>query len=197
MSCKRGNTQKRHPSDPTSSAHLPAGRREEQDACGAQGGARCVRGAGRSKTRGGARGRKGWYTLVVIDQRTYRTRTKPTEQAKIRAKALRDEMTAPEKLLWSALRNNQVSGLSFRSQHPIGVYIADFYCPKARLVVEVDGSVHHGDQLAHDHKRDQWMQSCGIHILRVQARAVFMSWMWSYERSKPSRFNESPNSNHT
>ena len=108
-----------------------------------------------------------------MNHRTYRSHTKPTEQAKLRAKALRDEMTPPEKLLWSVLRDNQLSGLSFRSQHAIGPYIADFYCRNARLVIEVDGSTHSGDQLAHDHKRNLWMQSCGIKIMRVQARSVF------------------------
>jgi very-short-patch-repair endonuclease len=111
--------------------------------------------------------------LIVIDQRTYRAQTKPTAQAKLRAKALRNEMTPPEKILWSVLRHNQVAGLPFRSQHAIGPYIADFYCRNARLVVEVDGSIHQGDQRTHDHKRDLWMQSRGIKVMRIQARSVF------------------------
>ncbi len=109
----------------------------------------------------------------MMDHRTYRARTKPTDQAKLRASALRDEITPPEKLLWSVLRNNQIDGLSFRSQHATGPYIADFYCRDARLVIEIDGKTHHGEQLEHDHHRDQWMQSSGIHVLRVQAREVF------------------------
>ena len=108
-----------------------------------------------------------------MDHRTYRSRTKPTAQAKLLAKALRDEMSPPEKILWSVLRDNQIADFSFRSQHAIGPYIADFYCRNTRLVVEVDGSTHRGDQLAHDHKRDLWMQSCGIKIIRIQAHSVF------------------------
>ncbi len=68
-----------------------------------------------------------------------------------RSKELRREMTPPERKLWSQLRNGQI-GFTFRRQHPIGPYIADFYSREARLVVEVDGAVAHGTEaaIAHD-----------------------------------------------
>ncbi len=64
-------------------------------------------------------------------------------------------------------------GQRFRRQSPIGVYIADFYCHNLRLVIEVDGKTHQQRQLVHDKKRDVWMQSKGIFVVRVQARDVF------------------------
>eukprot|EP01035_Chromulina_nebulosa_P054083 gene54083-74016_t len=58
-----------------------------------------------------------------------------------RARQLRWAMTEPERLLWALLRKEQ-TGLRFRRQHPLGSYVLDFYCPSARLCVEVDGPVH-------------------------------------------------------
>ena len=72
-----------------------------------------------------------------------------------------------EHLLWQLLRNRQRCGKKFRRQHPLGIYVADFYCHEARLVVEVDGSPHHtpaGKQK--DATRDAWMRSQGIEVLR-------------------------------
>ncbi|HTT85199.1 MAG TPA: endonuclease domain-containing protein [Rhizomicrobium sp.] len=60
-------------------------------------------------------------------------------------------MTLPEVLLWNALRGGQLQNLRFRRQHPVGPYILDFYCPSARLAVEVDGAVHSRErQCNHD-----------------------------------------------
>ena len=109
----------------------------------------------------------------MIDHATYRQLTKPTSLAKQRAKLLRANLSPPEQLLWSYLRNNQIAALSFRSQHPLGPYIADFYCRDARLIIEIDGKTHQADQLTHDNTRDEWMQSRGIRVLRVQAKEVF------------------------
>jgi len=56
-----------------------------------------------------------------------------------RARKLRKDLTEAEKKLWRALRRDQLGGLNFRRQHPIGPYVLDFYCPKLGLAVEVDG----------------------------------------------------------
>jgi very-short-patch-repair endonuclease len=61
-----------------------------------------------------------------------------------RARKLRREMNLPEVLLWDSLRKHGTAGLRFRRQHPPGCYILGFYCPAARLAVEVDGA-HHDD----------------------------------------------------
>ncbi|EGF91871.1 hypothetical protein ABI_03030 [Asticcacaulis biprosthecium C19] len=56
----------------------------------------------------------------------------------------------------------------FRRQHPIGPYILDFYCAKARLCVEVDGEVHeYHDKMRRDEIRDAWLMERGIHVHRI------------------------------
>jgi len=90
-----------------------------------------------------------------------------------RARSLRHQSTNPEQLLWTALRNGQIGGLRFRRQHPIGPYIADFYCHSARLVVEVDG-MSHDDKAAPDAKRSEYLTAQGLRILRVQNQDVML-----------------------
>ncbi len=87
-----------------------------------------------------------------------------------RAKVLRRSMTAPEVTLWSRLR----ACLSrFRRQHPMGDYILDFYCPAAKLAIEVDGEVHGGaDQQMHDERRERRLASQGVFVLRFAARDI-------------------------
>ena len=85
-----------------------------------------------------------------------------------RAKALRKEQTPAEQLLWKALRNRQLNGLKFYRQRVIGYYIADFYCPELKLILEADGDVHFTDeQQTHDAKRNQWFEAEGYRVLRV------------------------------
>lgn len=82
-------------------------------------------------------------------------------------------MTLPEVLLWQALRREQLEGLRFRRQHPIGCYVLDFYCEQARLVVEVDGRAHEaGDNPRRDEIRDTWLESQGLRVLRLPATYV-------------------------
>jgi very-short-patch-repair endonuclease len=83
-----------------------------------------------------------------------------------RAKDLRRDMTAEERLLWSRLRANQVSGHHFRRQQIIDGFIVDFYCHSASLVIEVDGGVHQ-NQTAYDAERDTVLASRGLTIIRV------------------------------
>ncbi|MGB9755176.1 DUF559 domain-containing protein [Roseiflexus castenholzii] len=99
-----------------------------------------------------------------------------------RSKDLRREMTPPERTLWSVLRNGQ-TGFTFRRQHPIGPYIADFYSREARLVVEVDGVIAHSTEasLAHDQARDQYLRLLGLEVLRIPAREVEHNLAGVYE----------------
>jgi very-short-patch-repair endonuclease len=84
------------------------------------------------------------------------------------ARRLRRCLTGPEVGLWVRLRRRQLEGFRFRRQHPLGPYILDFYCPEARLAVEIDGSVHgHPDQIRHDARRDDWLAERGIRTLRI------------------------------
>jgi very-short-patch-repair endonuclease len=81
-------------------------------------------------------------------------------------------MTPPERLLWSRLRKDGIPGLKFRRQHPIGPYIADFYCHEARLVIEVDGPSHGGERRLDDQRRDEWMRDRGVGMLRFLSSDV-------------------------
>ena len=83
-----------------------------------------------------------------------------------RARTLCREETPPEQLLWLALRNGQIGGLKFRRQHPIGPYVADFYCHSAKLVVEVDG-MSHDDKASQDAAKTEHIVSQGLRMLRV------------------------------
>ena len=83
------------------------------------------------------------------------------------ARRLRKQMTPAEKILWRRLRKQNITSWHFRRQHPIGFYIADFYCHEARLVIEVDGGVHSlPNRKEHDENRDAEMEKLGIKILR-------------------------------
>jgi very-short-patch-repair endonuclease len=76
-------------------------------------------------------------------------------------------MTDSEQELWSRLRLKQVLGVQFYRQKPIGDYIVDFYAPKARLVVEVDGSQHlEAGHAERDAQRDAYLASLGFRVLR-------------------------------
>jgi len=90
-----------------------------------------------------------------------------------RARALRRRLSPPEARLWVRLRRRQLRGLKFRRQHPIGPYILDFYCPEARLAVEVDGQSHdHPDRIAHDRRRTAWLREQSIRVMRLAAESV-------------------------
>ena len=79
-----------------------------------------------------------------------------------RARQMRQEMTWPERSLWALLRR-QRTGLRFRRQHPMGPFILDFYCPSAKLAIEVDGAGHDS---VRDEKRTAWLAGEGIRVLR-------------------------------
>ena len=89
-----------------------------------------------------------------------------------RARQLRREMSLPEILLWQQLRKGP-AGLKFRKQHPAGPYVADFFCHRARLVVEVDGEAHNrGERPARDARRDRWFEDRRFKIMRIPALEV-------------------------
>jgi very-short-patch-repair endonuclease len=86
-----------------------------------------------------------------------------------RARTLRQAMTLPEVLLWQEL-SKRPAGLRFRRQHPAGVYVLDFFCPRHRLAIEVDGEVHgRGDRPQHDAVRDAWLIGEGVKVVRIPA----------------------------
>jgi len=79
-------------------------------------------------------------------------------------------MTIPERTLWALQRRDQLK-LHFRRQHPIGPFILDFYCAKAKLCVEIDGPVH-AERLEYDRRRAEWLEREGIRVLRFSAEDV-------------------------
>jgi len=86
---------------------------------------------------------------------------------KERARELRKRLTHEELLLWEHLRNKKMSGWKFRRQHPINIYIADFYCHELKLVIEIDGELHNNeDQKLWDLNRKAEFDRFGIRELR-------------------------------
>lgn len=76
-------------------------------------------------------------------------------------------MTDAEKHLWSKIRMRQIKNSWFYRQKPIGSYIVDFYCYKAKLVVEVDGGQHlEKESIEYDKSRDEYIESIGLKVLR-------------------------------
>ncbi|MDO4271883.1 MAG: endonuclease domain-containing protein [Candidatus Saccharibacteria bacterium] len=82
------------------------------------------------------------------------------------AKTMRQTMTEAERTLWFRYLYNHKP--RFYKQRPIGNYIADFYCSKARLVIEIDGGQHYdeGDNEAYDQERTECLNKQGIYVLR-------------------------------
>ena len=78
---------------------------------------------------------------------------------------MRAGQTRAEQRLWQELRGGRINGLRFRRQHPVGRFIADFYCVQAALVIEVDGPVHER-QVDSDAERDAYLQAMGLRVLR-------------------------------
>jgi very-short-patch-repair endonuclease len=90
-----------------------------------------------------------------------------------RARNLRRSLTLPEVVLWRYLRGNRFAGLRFRRQHPLGPYILDFFCPTARLAIEIDGAIHAGaEQAWHDQVRDRWLERQRIKVMRIPAADI-------------------------
>jgi very-short-patch-repair endonuclease len=92
-----------------------------------------------------------------------------------RAREFRRTLTDAEAILWSRLRRDAL-GMRFRKQHPVGPYIADFACVRARLIVEVDGGTHGTDaERSHDARRDAYMHARGWRVVRVWNVDVYES----------------------
>jgi cyclase len=88
------------------------------------------------------------------------------------AKELRSNLTHAETLLWGYLRTKPL-GYKFRRQHPIGVYIADFYCHKLKLVIEVDGSIHNQQEVKeNDRLRQRIIEEEGVKVIRFTNRQI-------------------------
>jgi very-short-patch-repair endonuclease len=82
-----------------------------------------------------------------------------------RAKELRKNATFAERLLWKRLRSRQLLGYQFMRQKPINNYIADFYCSKLHLVIEIDGQTH-SEKEKYDKHRENYLKDLGLTVIR-------------------------------
>ncbi len=85
----------------------------------------------------------------------------------VKASVLRRNMTVAEKIFWERIRNKKLQGLKFRRQHPLHLYILDFYCHSLQLGIEIDGPYHDAsDQTIIDEHRTAALEAMGISIVR-------------------------------
>lgn len=93
---------------------------------------------------------------------------------KARRKQLRNNPTEAEQKLWQYLRGKQVAGVKFRRQYSIDAYILDFYAPRLKLAIEVDGPSHYTSRgIEHDENRTKYIDGFGIRILRFTNDDVY------------------------
>jgi very-short-patch-repair endonuclease len=107
------------------------------------------------------------------------------------ARKLRQDLSLPEKLVWVRIRRREPGRPIYRRQHPIRPYVLDFYRSQARLCVEIDGQGHgFGDRPARDARRDAFLESLGIKVVRIPASTVLqdpeavVEWMLEMARER-------------
>jgi very-short-patch-repair endonuclease len=85
----------------------------------------------------------------------------------LRRRVLRHTMPKPEIILWKELSRKQMHGVKFRRQYSVDQYVIDFYCPRLKLAIEVDGDSHFiGNAQEYDKERQSHIEALGIHFLR-------------------------------
>ena len=88
-----------------------------------------------------------------------------------RARELRHNMTTQERRLWYCFLRNH--SLKFYRQRPIGGYIADFYCRKLKLVIEIDGQQHYNaNSIEYDKVRNEYMNTLGLKVIRFNNHEI-------------------------
>ncbi len=105
-------------------------------------------------------------------------------------------MTSAEKKVWEFVKNKNVLGAKFRAQHPLGVYIADFYCHKIRLIIEIDGEIHENEeQKEYDIERNRDLNNWDIELIRFtnfQVHNDFDSVIQKIKEEVQTRLNVNP-----
>ena len=91
-----------------------------------------------------------------------------------RARELRTNANPLEDIVWQHLKSRRLGGFKFRRQHSIEMYIVDFVCLEAKVILELDGASHNGQEL-HDEKRQLRLEQAGFLVLRFRNEAVYES----------------------
>jgi very-short-patch-repair endonuclease len=103
-----------------------------------------------------------------------RSGTYNTAKQKEFRKRLRNSMTAAECVLWQSLKGRQLLGKKFRRQISIGRYIVDFYCPEARLVIELDGEGHFSITIdEYEAERTRYLEQEGLKVIRFENKQLY------------------------
>ena len=119
------------------------------------------------------------------------TRLNNITYLKATRKHLRKNMTGAELVLWEVLKDKKLCGRKFRRQHSIGYYIADFYCPSEKLIIELDGKHHFTTEgIEKDTERDNHLKEMDIRVLRFENREVLDNLTNVLKRIK-TQFNKS------
>ena len=96
------------------------------------------------------------------------------EELLLKRRELRRNLTPEEAVLWTQLKGKTLDGSKWRKQHPVGNYILDFYCPEAKLCVELDGKGHYTFEGARgDEVRTSFLNTCGIRVVRFENRLIW------------------------
>ena len=96
---------------------------------------------------------------------------------------LRNEMPKAEVLLWCELKGKKLNGFKFRRQYGIGIYVVDFYCPKKKLAIEVDGPTHFSDaEIEYDKRRQAEMEQLGTKFIRFTNNDIYDSLDYVIEK---------------
>ena len=91
---------------------------------------------------------------------------------KEKRRKLRNNPTYSEKVIWQSLRKKQIHGVRFLRQYSVNYFVLDFYAPKIKLAIEIDGSSHIGKE-AYDEARQKYIESFNIKVIRFTDEQVF------------------------
>ena len=95
------------------------------------------------------------------------------KELEFRRKELRNNSTYAEVFFWQQIKKGQLEGRKFRRQTSIGSYVVDFYCPKEKIVVELDGEVHFDEEaVKYDNERTKYLESLGLRVVRFENQDV-------------------------
>ena len=131
--------------------------------------------------------------LVKRGQGSLKMQVYNKQDLKERRKALRKNQTPAERKLWNSLRNKQIYDFKFYRQFSIDYYIADFYCPESKLVIEIDGSQHNRKyEKDYDQVRTELMENLNIRVIRFSNDKVMNNFQEVIDQIKIELLNSPP-----